>query len=41
MMRNGEQPVTQREKVASRELSKIYKEVMTLMYADEPIHVTS
>ena len=36
MMRNGKQPVTQREKAAVRELSKLYKEVMTLMYADEP-----
>ena len=36
MMRNGEQPVTQREKAASQELSKIAKESATLMAEEEP-----
>ena len=36
MMRNGEQPVTQREKAAARELSKLYKESRTLMAEEEP-----
>ncbi len=36
MMRNGKQPVTQREKAASRELREIYKESVTLMAKEEP-----